>query len=290
VDGGKTWARVTLPASTTFIHDNYESLQGACQVIGKTIWFMAADGILFRSRDKGEHWEMFSTPIDTTGIMLNLTRTLAFADTLNGLALLATYNWATHVNSNQFFRTSDGGATWTEFAPNGPMPQFTSIIPVPGTAQTFVGQGKEIHVSAVSTDFGQSWTTIDDRHGYSCTAFLSPTIGWSSMFNGNQFYDSITPVMFKWQGDFTLVNTDGQPDPAPCMLYPNPFTDRVYLQCPAAVDQYRVYTVAGSLVRSGEIGAEEASIDLSALSPDISLLELWEHNGRRTTEKLVRGY
>ena len=290
MDGGETWTRVPLPASTTFIDDNYESLQGACQVIGKTIWFMAADGILFRSHDKGEHWEMFSTPIDTNDIMLNITRTIAFADTLNGMALLATYNWATQVNSNQFFRTSDGGATWTAFVPNGSMPQFNAIIPVPGAPQTFVGQGKEIPASAVSTDFGESWTTIDDRYGYSCTAFLSPAIGWSSLFNGYDPHDPNTPAMFKWQDELTLASAYEAAGPSPCRIFPNPFSDHIEINSPRAIDHYRIYTLEGETIGLGTVESREIRLGLKELPWGTYFLDIRYANGSRSTHTIIGGY
>jgi hypothetical protein len=135
----------------------------------RTCWFGTSAGRVLRSTDSGLSWTAA-----TTG--LSAVTELAFCSATNGLALNAD-------DPSLLASTTDGGATWTTFAPTGP--SYTSgLAGVPGQPNAFVSAGNDNNGtgSSYSTDGGATWTALDAGVAHASVAFLNSNLGWSGGF------------------------------------------------------------------------------------------------------------
>ncbi|MDP3832216.1 MAG: T9SS type A sorting domain-containing protein [Ignavibacteriaceae bacterium] len=177
-DGGTNWTRVpsvNIPAPSA--SDEY-GVVGYYSVVGNTIWFSTNKGRLFKSTDKGLNWTVTTTPIGNNQFKIK------FKDQNYGIAYVPTNSTA--------YKTTDGGATWTTYIPNGPF-YSNHYTYVPGTPNTWVSTGAATGVSGASYSF-DGGTTWVDFIGTSGTQFL-----------GVDFYDAVTG----WAGGFNTSSTAG---------------------------------------------------------------------------------
>ena len=108
VDGGETWLEATpaglypLPPGVSSLHMHPFFLDEA------TAWFLfnnAGSGVLYHTQDSGVTWTMTSVPFDNARFY--------FLDLNSGYAMVSLGAGAgSHYYA--IYRTSDGGATWTE--------------------------------------------------------------------------------------------------------------------------------------------------------------------------------
>ena len=90
------------------------------------LWFATGGKAarVFHSRDRGQHWEVFDTPMihgaDSTGIF-----SMAFRDPLHGVIAGGDYKKPNDDGPNLAF-TDDGGKTWT-LSPLHPLAYFSAV-------------------------------------------------------------------------------------------------------------------------------------------------------------------
>ena len=93
--------------------------------IGNTFWSVSTSGRVWKTTDKGLHWNAYQTEeneIDYSNLKMR--------DALHGI-------WGVH---DELYRTDDGAETFTEVVPSGTW--FTNDLAfVPGTASTYVSTG-----------------------------------------------------------------------------------------------------------------------------------------------------
>lgn len=178
-DGGIGWQRVAeeaLPPAQP--GEGAFAASGTCVVTlgGRHAWIGtgAADTArVLRTVDGGRAWS--AAPVPIPGGPAAGTTTLAFADTLRGLALGGNIAAAADTNSANVAATADGGRSWQARGRTALRGAVYGAAFVPGTrALVAVGPGGLDH----SADAGVTWTTLDSA-AYWSVGFASPRIGWA---------------------------------------------------------------------------------------------------------------
>lgn len=179
-NGGETWKKLScdkLPKAkegeAAFAASNTN-----IAIVGNHTW-VATGGKVSRilySPDKGNTWEVFSTPIvqglETTGIY-----SIDFYDKLNGFAIGGDYTKPDDNTANKI-RTTDGGKTWQLVVQNQ-NPGYRSCVQyIPNRA------GKELVAIGFkgidySNDSGNSWKHLSDE-GFYTIRFLNDSIAYAA--------------------------------------------------------------------------------------------------------------
>lgn len=191
-NGGETWTRVdgaNIPNPQT----NEMGWTGVKDTYGDTIWFGTSTGRIYRSIDKGENWEVFTTGED------NVSR-ISFWDSNNGVIICQVVNQQTgQVTSWSMRKTSNGGETWSPITISGGY-QFSDVSAVPGNlgmlVATKISASVPDNFSAYSMDYGTSWEMLDDSIQYTSVQFFDGNTGWAGGFN----WDSENGGIYKWIG------------------------------------------------------------------------------------------
>ena len=106
-DGGDTWE---LKPEFQLISNEYFTFWNGTKnkffAIGDYFWIGSDAGRIFKSKDKGNTWEIFQAAKTNESI-----DKLIFTDTLNGYALITGTGLAQY-NKSIFYQTSDGGKKW----------------------------------------------------------------------------------------------------------------------------------------------------------------------------------
>jgi photosystem II stability/assembly factor-like uncharacterized protein len=164
-DGGNTWQKMpcselpeAIPEEGAFAASNTN-----IAISGDHTWIGTTESRIFYSPDKGQSWDIFTTPIKnsepTEGIY-----TLDFYNDQLGVALGGDYTKPDSMNGNKAL-TRDGGKTWKLLA-DGNIPGYKSCVQfVPS------GGGKEMVAVGFtgitySQDFGDSWVNLSEEPFY----------------------------------------------------------------------------------------------------------------------------
>jgi photosystem II stability/assembly factor-like uncharacterized protein len=185
-NGGQTWNRVSMQA----LSGEYTWVGGS--VItghGNSVWFHTTHR-MFRSTDRGNTWTAFP---DDSQYYLWLP-CIAFQDENTGIYSL----WEFGDTSKIYRKTTNGGATWTDFS-NSVLNNITptSIIHIPGTTASYIvsdGTHSPPRGSALTHDAGENWIPLDtDNFGCWEIRFTNDSSGWGSSHQTNQVYKYIGP-------------------------------------------------------------------------------------------------
>jgi hypothetical protein len=174
-NGGTNWVRVpqaNIPAPAAA--DEY-GVVGYYSAVGNTLWFTTNKGRIFKTTDKGLNWTVSTTPV-AVGNQFKIE----MKDALNGIILDVV------ATSPLYYRTSDGGATWSPLLPSGNFYDGDYCY-VPGTVNAYVSTSAATGFSGVaySIDNGSSWTDFSGTMGiqHLAVAFFDNTTGWAGAFN-----------------------------------------------------------------------------------------------------------
>jgi photosystem II stability/assembly factor-like uncharacterized protein len=179
-DGGESWqpagdrrGLAALPQEGAF------AASGTClSVAGKgDAWFVsggAAQARVFRSVDRGQHWQAYALPIPAAAASKGA---FSVGFTGKGLGLVAggDYKEPSLATLNGAV-SSDGGAAWWP-APILPAGFISAVVPVPGGGKTFVAVG--LAGSGYTRDGGQSWTIIEKETKLNAVGFSASGAGWA---------------------------------------------------------------------------------------------------------------
>ena len=105
-DGGTTWNRVPQPNIPANQFEEYATI-GYFDVVGDTIWFSTTKGRLFRSANRGQNWQVFSTPITDNSFEIS------FKNAQTGIIQIR------KENDYSAYITHNGGETWTSLSFTG---------------------------------------------------------------------------------------------------------------------------------------------------------------------------
>ncbi|HYV92905.1 MAG TPA: T9SS type A sorting domain-containing protein [Chitinophagales bacterium] len=177
-DGGNNWTRVPQANMPASIAPDEASYTLSAEGIGNTFWTVSTAGRIWKTTDKGLHWNAYQsseTSIDFSNLKMR--------DAQHGL-------WGVH---DELYRTNDGGITWNEITPTGNW--FTDDLAyVPGTAATFVSTGGNdftgygvLHGtgSSYSLDDGDTWITLDTGVEHLSLAMVNSFTGFTGGINTN---------------------------------------------------------------------------------------------------------
>jgi photosystem II stability/assembly factor-like uncharacterized protein len=272
-NGGTTWVAVpsaNIPALTSF--EDIEKDFPIMARTGNNIWFGTDEGRIFRSTNLGLTWTVATTGLD-------YLEAIAFRDASNGLAM---------DDDNNYVRTTDGGTTWTQIFPTGPV-HVIGLDNVPGT-RTYVstGFGGNGPGSSYSTDDGQTWTAIESTVNHALVDFVSPTVGWSGGVVLDAFGDAVGGNgMNKYTG-VALATNKGLALRLGVSSYPNPSADGKFLieaKSLKTIATARVLDELGRTVLQQEWRSPQTAplqLDLGGRPAGVYVLEL------NTTEGPVR--
>ncbi len=179
-DGGSSWNKIScdiLPdtsnGSAAFAASNTN-----IAIQGSKTWIATGgttSSVLY-SPDKGETWEIFTTPIvqgkETTGMY-----SIDFYDENNGFAIGGDYTNPDDNSANKI-RTTDGGKTWGLVGENQEPGYRSCVQYIPNR------DGKELVAIGFkgidySKDNGTTWTRLSDE-GFYAIRFLNDSIAYAS--------------------------------------------------------------------------------------------------------------
>ncbi|MHC1708032.1 MAG: carboxypeptidase regulatory-like domain-containing protein [Bacteroidales bacterium] len=194
-DGGTSWIMVPslnipLPLTDeTGVSDFYS-------VKGDTVFFGTSKLRIFRSVDKGLHWEAFNTPV--MGMQYHFLSSIGFKNHLEGfISVIHNSGGVT-----KFLKTNNGGDSWQLLTSTGNR-YFWDVGYIPGTEGTLIGTGStctSIYFcgAAYSHDWGETWSLFEDYEGIQMQAndFISPNCGWAGGYNSSP----TSGGMFKFTG------------------------------------------------------------------------------------------
>lgn len=217
-DGGDTWTRVDGSNIPDPLSGEY-GITGMYTAVGDTIWFSTNKGRIYKSEDKGHTWTV--TQILNPGSNNDTYIDLAFSD--NGQTGLALVTLTDGTNfSYHYFKTTDGGDTWTEIT--SPSGNFYNgdVSAVPGVDGMFVSCGSDYQTPKMgisySLDGGNTWTDYADYYKnfqFTSIAMASQNKGFVGSFTGVNsdgawMFGNKEPLVANFASDDSLacVNTD----------------------------------------------------------------------------------
>jgi photosystem II stability/assembly factor-like uncharacterized protein len=183
-DGGHSWNVVDADMPPAIAGEFAFAASGQCLVSvgGRHAWFATGGGAearVFRSSDRGQTWQVSSTPIPsgpTSGIFA-----LAFRDPRHGLAVGGDFLVPNDAPDNLAL-TADGGVTWN-LADEVPGEYRSGATWVTGQSAIVVGPTG----SDVSRDRGQTWQPFDTG-SFDTVDCASPAACWASGEQGRVAY------------------------------------------------------------------------------------------------------
>ncbi len=191
-DGGDNWTRVN-GANIPDPSSGEYGIVGYYTAVGDNIWYTTNMGRVYYSSDKGYTWNVSTIYTGTYSTNIEI----AFDDnSLNGLALVSLSSGSTNMG-NEYYRTDDGGATWTQITPEGTA-YYTGISSVPGSANTFISIGSDYTTplmgASLTFDGGLTWQEVSKYY----KAYQMIGIDFVSINKGyiGTFRDEYTGGMF----------------------------------------------------------------------------------------------
>lgn len=279
-NGGTNWTRVpsgNIPTPLTgeygYVH-NYKA-------VGNTIWFGTNKGRIFKSTNQGLNWTASQSPIADFGSAA-ISGNYTFKNQTEGLLISSDF---------QFFRTTDGAATWTAEFPNGIYRNF-DVCYVPGTTNYVVCTGEDpvdgLRGSSYSVDGGANWIDInaidvDAVDGGGVLEFFDPTHGLASGFTAS----STVGGVFKWINNASLATTTFSNDKA-ITAYPNPTSGSLELNG-KNITQVSVYDILGKQISTTNYGTlSNVTLNLASLNNGIYMVKVTNNLGNTSTIKVVK--
>ena len=172
-DGGYDWIRVAagnIPDPET----DECGIISYYSAVGNKAWFGTTKGRVYRTSDKGLHWDVSTTSLAGKEV------DVAFADQYHGLAQDKSED-----TKGVLSETFDGGITWSSVSITGQV-GTQDLCYVPGTGNTWVsteaGSAKGVFYSY---DGGHSWARFAGTNAcqYFAVDFVSNSHGWVGGYN-----------------------------------------------------------------------------------------------------------
>lgn len=279
-NGGTNWTRVpsaNIPAPLAGEYGYTHNFE----VVGNTIWFGTNKGRIYKSTNQGLNWTVAQSPLSDFG-SATVSGNYALRDANEGVLISSDY---------QFFRTTDGTATWTAEAPEG-LRNF-DVAYVPGTANTLVITGEDVidglRGSSYSTDGGLTWVDInaidiDPVDGGGALSFYDCTHGLASGFTASSTVGGVWVNIFDY---CSLANETFSNDKA-FTASPNPTSGLVTI-AGKGISNVAITDVLGKQVANTNFtSVESATIDMSSYNAGVYLVKVTNANGNASTIKVLR--
>lgn len=205
-NGGTNWTlQTSIPVPyggpAYFIINSYE-------VFGKNhIWLGDEAGVVYHSSDKGHSWRVQSGQGSALGYQG--IKGIAFKNVLEGMVIASVFQGGgggggAYTDNAQFYKTSDGGLTWTPVLYNSNQWSLSNqfyakydVAYLPGTADSYILSSEYNNInkfSAITTDGGSTWTYIDSTVAHTALKFAGNGTGWSGGYITNA-----NDGIYKWE-------------------------------------------------------------------------------------------
>lgn len=226
---GATWTRVPSTNIPAPLSGEYGLTNSYTKVHGNDtcIWFGTNKRRVFRSFNAGQTWSVSILTGAPTSMYVN---DLAFTDPMNGLVMGSTVSGT--VVTYYLFKTTDGGATWTQITPLDPNLGHNDICAIPGTTWfASAGAGTGNQVISYSTDHGTTWNNWGGANvQYLSIDFVDNINGWAGGFEDQVQTDG---GIYKYSGTVLGYNTVSL-IPKNLDIYPNPSKGEINIKLPLA--------------------------------------------------------
>ena len=281
-DGGNQWTRV--PSSRIPANKRDETgLVGSFSVSGNTVFFGTSAGRLFRSVDRGATWTVVQTPF-------NSEFKLAFRDSDTGVIS------ATSAKNYAAYRTTNGGSDWEQIHPQG-LFFITGFAYVPGT-DTLVSVGTELnglHTGlSFSTDDGATFSNYADFYTdidqFTAIGIAPNGRGmWAGALNygehyGGMWHRGTLPVSL----GFTSVAQTDCPPQKTLVLFPNPATDFVTIECESPIGSVEIISMQGFVVKRVTADSHKCLLPIFDLPSGVYLVRTTIGNGAILFDRFVK--
>lgn len=189
-NGGTNWTAVAGANIPDPIASDEYGTVGFYSAVGDKVWFGTTKGRVFRSSDKGLHWEENTASLGVKSV------DVTFADELHGIAQDKSSGTV-----GDICETLDGGITWTNVTVTGVIGS-TDLSFVPGTENTWVSVESDPALPTMgafySFDGGHSWAQGGgtETNQFLSVDFVNNHCGWAGTFSQN----ATTGGMFKYIG------------------------------------------------------------------------------------------
>lgn len=280
-DGGTTWTRTpsaNIPAKLS--GTEYGIVNNYC-VNGNTVWFGTTEGRIYKSTDKGLNWTVAVVTSNNTEAIADV----AFRTATEGLAVVVDAGGTVIT----YYRSTDGGSTWTNFTPASGTFYYTDLEVVPNTT-TYVSTGaaQASSGSSFSDDAGDNWTDIDMGVQHTAQAWVDQNTGWAGGFNVDATTDGISKYAGLPLGVKALNN-----DHARMSLFPNPSNGQFNLRITGAEAKdalVKITDVVGNVALENNLTNNAAvinqKIDLSNAAKGVYFITV-ENGTTRFVKKIV---
>jgi len=287
-NGGANWNRIASSNLPTPLEGEYGYVRNFT-VVGDNIWFGTNMGRLVKSNNRGNDFGTvaYQSPLSDFG-SAGISGSYAFQDANNGILI---------GNEWQFWRTVDGGVTWSSESPEGVV-RNGDVCWVPGTTNTYVSLGtdidNELRGSSYTTDGGLSWTDVNTLDpgddiavdGTGAVAFANPSVGLAGGFSTSATVGGI----FKFVGDpsvLTLANVDFKSADV-ATATPNPTTGILNV-AGKNISQITVFDVLGKQVSTTNYSAlSNVALDFGSLNSGVYMVKVTNDLGNTSTVKVVK--
>ena len=281
-DGGNSWSK--LPADQ--IPDaNLSEFSKAGESIGDYLWFTTNYGRIYKSADRGFHWEVHQS-------ILNNLDDISFSDTLNGIAL---YGFVTlDFNTSPIIITADGGKTWKtlNITPLGPKTGIFGASYIPNSSYIMLTTAKNSLLTGdfatwISPDRGETWQQISNGEFIYTLNFLDASTGWGG--EGQQLAHPTR--MFQYTGSPLVGLFSNKALQVDWDIFPNPTADRVQVR--VQEDKPSSYLLLvndlqGKLIlRQDWDGTGMLDLDLGACANGLYTLTLASKDGKAVRKLVV---
>jgi hypothetical protein len=174
-NGGTTWTLVPAANIANPITGEF-GIVGYYSAVGDKAWFGSNLGRVYRSSDKGLHWEASATTLGAK------YADVKFRDALNGLA-----QDKSEGTTGTLSETADGGITWTAVTTSGSV-GTADFCYVPGTENTWVSTESNSALplgASFSFDGGHSWAPFmgTETDQFLAVDFVNNHCGWAGGFS-----------------------------------------------------------------------------------------------------------
>jgi len=281
-DGGNSWTKILNSQIPDAQIDEYST---AGYVIDNCIWFTTSNGRIYKSSDRGYHWEVYQS-------ILNNLEGVSFSDTLNGIALYGFINL--DFNTSPIIITSDGGKTWKklDITPLGPKTGIFGASYIPNSSYIMLTTAKNSLLTGdfatwISPDRGETWQQISSGENIYTINFLDASTGWGG--EGQQFAHPTR--MFQYTGSPLVGLFSDKVLQVDWDVFPNPTADRVQVRVqedkPASY-LLLVNDLQGKLIlRQDWDGTGMLDLDLGACANGLYTLTIASKDGKAVRKLMV---